>query len=61
MSGTLADRDGLAEALDALRSRQAGGVVVARLDRLARDLVIQEQLLAEAWRLGGEVFSTAGG
>jgi DNA invertase Pin-like site-specific DNA recombinase len=34
--------------------------VVYRLDRLARDLVLQEQLLAEVWR-SGELFSTAGG
>jgi DNA invertase Pin-like site-specific DNA recombinase len=32
---------------------------VARLDRLARDLVIQEQILAEIRRLGGEPFSTS--
>ncbi len=32
-----------------------------RLHRLARDLVVQEQLLAEVRRLGGEVLSTASG
>jgi DNA invertase Pin-like site-specific DNA recombinase len=36
-----------------------GGIVVYRLDRLARDLIIQEQLLAEVRRMGGEVFSTS--
>jgi DNA invertase Pin-like site-specific DNA recombinase len=61
VSGMLAERDGLADALDAVRTGRAGAVVVPRLDRLARDLVVQETLLAEVWRLGGEVFSTAGG
>jgi DNA invertase Pin-like site-specific DNA recombinase len=40
-SNGLDARDGLAEALDALRTRAAGGLVVYRLDRLARDLVLQ--------------------
>ncbi|MDP9402618.1 MAG: recombinase family protein [Actinomycetota bacterium] len=50
VSGTLADRAGLAEALALLRERAAWGLVVHGLDRLARDLVLQEQLLAECWR-----------
>jgi DNA invertase Pin-like site-specific DNA recombinase len=32
---------------------------VYRLDRLARDLIIQEQLLAEARQHGWHVFSTS--
>jgi len=60
-SATLTDRDGLAEALELVAAGEAGGILVARLDRLARDLVVQEQLLAEVWRLGGEVYSAAGG
>jgi hypothetical protein len=28
--------------------------------RLARDLIVQETLLAEVWRMGREVFSTSG-
>jgi DNA invertase Pin-like site-specific DNA recombinase len=52
-------RPGLADALDALRSRSAHGLVVYRLDRLARDLVLQEQLLVEIRRLGGELHSTS--
>jgi DNA invertase Pin-like site-specific DNA recombinase len=51
----------LAEALELVRSRRAGGVVVYRLDRLARDLVLQEQLLAEIWRMGAQVFTTSAG
>lgn len=34
-------------------------MVVYRLDRLARDLVVQVTLLAEVRRMGGEVLSTA--
>jgi DNA invertase Pin-like site-specific DNA recombinase len=60
-SNGLEDRDGLAEALDWLRDGQADALAVYRLDRLARDLVVQEQLLAEVWRLGAEVYSTASG
>jgi DNA invertase Pin-like site-specific DNA recombinase len=61
VSGTLADRPALAEALALLREGKAGGLVVHRLDRLARDLVLQEQLLAECWRMGASVSSTAAG
>ena len=61
VSGTLADRPGLAEALILLREGRAQGLVVHRLDRLARDLVVQEQLLAEVWRMGATVSSTAAG
>jgi DNA invertase Pin-like site-specific DNA recombinase len=63
MSGTdgLDSRVGLGDALAALREGQAQGLVVYRLDRLARDSVLQEQLLREVWSLDGEVFSTAGG
>jgi DNA invertase Pin-like site-specific DNA recombinase len=49
----------LADALEALKSHQARGLIVYRLDRLARDLVLQEQLLADARRMGAEVFSTS--
>ena len=33
--------------------------MVPRLDRLARDLIVQETVLAEIRRIGGEVFSTS--
>jgi DNA invertase Pin-like site-specific DNA recombinase len=61
VSGTkgLDERVGLAAALGALRSRAVQGLVVYRLDRLARDLVLQEQLLREVHRMGGELFSTS--
>ena len=58
-SNGLETRVGLAEALELLNKRSAAGLVVYRLDRLARDLVLQEQLLAECWRSEAQVFSTS--
>lgn len=52
-------RIALHEALEAIKARRASGLVVYRLDRLARDLILQEQLLADIRRMGGEVFSTS--
>ncbi|GAA1242552.1 recombinase family protein [Oryzihumus leptocrescens] len=57
VSGALDDRPGLVEAFAALRQREASGVVVPRLDRLARDLIVQEQILAEVRRGGWTVHS----
>lgn len=57
VSGKLEERPALAEALRALKDGQADGIVVPKLDRLARDLVVQEQLIAEVWRMGAAVFS----
>ena len=56
-SNGLDSRLGLADALAALREHRAEGLVVPRLDRLARDLVLQETLIGEVRRLGGQVFS----
>lgn len=58
-SNGLETREALPEALSALQDGEASGLVVYRLDRLARDLVLQEQLLAELWRAGVDVFSTS--
>ncbi len=60
-SNGLDSREALPAALDLLRIGTAEGLVVYRLDRLARDLIIQETLLAEIKRLGSVVFSTADG
>ncbi len=60
-SNGLDTREALPDALDLLRRGGAQGFVVYRLDRLARDLILQESLLAEIKKLGGEVFSTADG
>lgn len=55
----LDDRPGLAEALVMVGNGVVGGICVYRLDRLARDLVLQEQLLAEIRRHGGDLFTTS--
>lgn len=55
----LATRTGLPLALHALKDGHAAGLVVARLDRLSRDMVLQEQLLAEIRRMRGELYSTS--
>ncbi len=55
----LLERPGLATALGAVQSGTVGAIVVYRVDRLARDLVLQEQLLVEIRRAGGELHSTS--
>lgn len=50
-------RPGLARALALVGADRADGILVHRLDRLARDLVLQEQLLAELHRRGKELAS----
>jgi DNA invertase Pin-like site-specific DNA recombinase len=52
-SGTLTsdDRPGLKAALDAIRRGEADGLVVRELDRLARDVMVQERVLAKLWAI----------
>lgn len=59
VSGTreAVDHEGLSEALSAIESGAAEGLVVARLDRLARSLTVQEAVLATVWKTGGRAFS----
>ena len=61
VSGTneLAHRPALADAMMLLRERKADGIIVYKLDRLARDLVLQEQLLREIRRLGADLYSAS--
>jgi DNA invertase Pin-like site-specific DNA recombinase len=59
VSGRLLDRKGLSEALRAVDKGDV--VIVPRLDRLARDLISQELLLAEVRRRGGRLWSCADG
>ena len=51
------ERAGLTEVLGMIEHDSADGVVVARLDRLARSLTVQEGILATVWRHGGQVFT----
>jgi DNA invertase Pin-like site-specific DNA recombinase len=63
LSGTLdvQDRPGLGRALQAVRAGEVEGVVVHRLDRLARLLAVQEATLAAFWAAPGRVFEVIGG
>ena len=58
ISGTkeAVDRPGLATALADVED-DAGALVVAKLDRLARHLTVQEAVLAQVWKHGGRVFA----
>ncbi len=57
-----ADRPGLSDALQLLRRPpRADGLVIARLDRLARAVTVQEAVLALVWREGGKVFAAETG
>lgn len=53
----ISERDGLTAALQTICDGTAAGVIVAKLDRLARSLTAQEAALAHAWNCGGAVFS----
>jgi DNA invertase Pin-like site-specific DNA recombinase len=59
ISGALeaADRPGLACAVTAVATGVADGIIVARLDRLARQLTVQEATLALVWQRGAKVFA----
>lgn len=57
----LAEREGLVEAFALLRADRADGIVVASLDRLARDVVLQEQLHAELGTMGAALRSALPG
>jgi DNA invertase Pin-like site-specific DNA recombinase len=51
----LRDRNGLPDALNAIRAGQADALVVRELDRLSRDLIVQETILAELWAIRPDV------
>lgn len=63
VSGTVEadDRPGLVEALAAIANGDADALVVARLDRLARTLTVQEAAIARVWQSDGRVFSVETG
>jgi DNA invertase Pin-like site-specific DNA recombinase len=56
-SGALSERESLGEVLAEIKAGRVAGVVVARLDRFSRDMLVQEHLMSDVWRL--EVYSTA--
>lgn len=56
-SNGLDDRKGLAEGLARIEAGEASALVVYRLDRLARDLLLQETVIARLRRAGADVLS----
>lgn len=56
-----AERPGLSCVLEQVAGGQVEGVIVARLDRLARSLTVQEATLGLLWRHGATVFSADSG
>ncbi|MGW3846889.1 recombinase family protein [Streptomyces fagopyri] len=55
------DRPGLSAALLAVQEGEAEGLLIPKLDRLARALTVQEATLAFVWRAGGRVFAADSG
>lgn len=56
------DRPGLEEAIQMIRRPPiVDGIIVGKLDRLARKLTVQEGILALIWREGGTVFTAEDG
>jgi DNA invertase Pin-like site-specific DNA recombinase len=63
-SGALpaAERPGLVAALKAIQAGEADGLLIpGDLDRLARELIVQEAILSQVWRAGGVVHTTTRG
>jgi len=60
VSGTLFDRPGLTDLFVAIKADGVKVVLVEKADRLARDLVVSETLLAEFRKLGVKVVAAEG-
>lgn len=58
-SGTtlLDERPGLMTAMQWIADEQADGILAPNLDRLARELTVQEAVLSYVWAIGGRVFT----
>ncbi|MDV9186817.1 recombinase family protein [Streptomyces sp. SR27] len=54
---TIDEREGLMEAMEWIADGRADGILAPNLDRLARELTVQEAVLAYTWALGGRVFT----
>jgi DNA invertase Pin-like site-specific DNA recombinase len=50
-------RDALASAVELIAGGRADGLVCYSLDRLAREITVQEAILARVWEAGGRVFT----
>lgn len=60
-SNGVEDRLGLPSALSLVQAGKADGLIVARLDRLARALTVQEAILGKVWAMGAEVVTADSG
>ncbi|MFB7619272.1 recombinase family protein [Kitasatospora sp. NPDC056181] len=56
-SSTIDEREGLMEAVQWIAEGRADGILAPNLDRLARELTVQEAVLAYVWALGGRAFT----
>ncbi|WP_253194472.1 recombinase family protein [Streptomyces sp. MP131-18] len=54
---TIDEREGLMEAMEWVREQRADGILAPNLDRLARELTVQEAVLSYVWALGGRVYT----
>jgi DNA invertase Pin-like site-specific DNA recombinase len=54
---TLDERQGLMDAVQWIADGRADGILAPNLDRLARELTVQEAVLSYVWALGGRVFT----
>ncbi|MBA2951980.1 recombinase family protein [Streptomyces himalayensis] len=54
---TIDEREGLMEAMEWIREGRADGILAPNLDRLARELTVQEAVLSYVWAMGGRVFT----
>lgn len=54
---TIDEREGLMEAMEWIRDGRADGILAPNLDRLARQLTVQEAVLSYVWALGGRAFT----
>ncbi len=61
MSGARADRPGLQAALERVEQKETDGVVVARLDRLARSLTVAFEAITRIEAAGGTLVAVADG
>lgn len=58
---TIDERPGLLEALEWLQDGRADGILAPNMDRLARELTVQEAVMSYVWALGGRVFTADDG
>lgn len=59
LTGTLPidQRPGLTAAVDAVRLGIAGGIVCGKIDRFARELLVQEAVFTSVWKTDGHVYT----